>query len=42
MARPAIALGLAAATPLLYVVWANSRFSLRAALDPPTTAPQRT
>jgi hypothetical protein len=33
--RPAIALGLAAA-PLLYVVWANSRFCLRAALDPPT------
>lgn len=30
-ARPAIALGLAAA-PLLYVVWANSRFALRAAL----------
>ena len=29
--RPAIALGLAAA-PLLYVVWANSRFTLRAAL----------
>ncbi|MFY1671455.1 hypothetical protein ACN27G_16005 [Plantactinospora sp. WMMB334] len=38
VARPAIALGLAAA-PLLYVVWANSRFTLRAALDPPTTAP---
>lgn len=37
--RPALALGLAAA-PLLYVVWANSRFSLRPALDPPTTAPQ--
>jgi len=32
-ARPALGLGLAAA-PLLYVVWANSRFSLRAALDP--------
>ncbi|MFI5916732.1 hypothetical protein [Dactylosporangium sp. NPDC051541] len=31
--RPAIALGLAAA-PLLYVVWANSRFALRAALEP--------
>lgn len=31
--RPAVALGLAAA-PLLYVVWANSRFSLRAALGP--------
>jgi len=29
--RPAIAFGLAAA-PLLYVVWANSRFTLRAAL----------
>jgi len=29
--RPAIALGLAAA-PLLYVVWANSRFTLRSAL----------
>ena len=29
---PAIALGLAAA-PLLYVVWANSRFALRPALD---------
>ncbi|MEU7753025.1 hypothetical protein [Micromonospora sp. NPDC049171] len=39
-ARPAIALGLAAA-PLLYVVWANSRFTLRAALDPPAAAPQR-
>lgn len=38
--RPALALGLAAA-PMLYVVWANSRFSLRAALDPPgpATAP---
>ncbi|MFY1635005.1 hypothetical protein ACN27F_17320 [Solwaraspora sp. WMMB335] len=31
-ARPAIALGVAAA-PLLYTVWANSRFSLRPALD---------
>ena len=30
--RPAIALGLAAA-PLLYVVWANSRFTLRSALS---------
>lgn len=30
--RPAIAVGLAA-SPLLYVVWANSRFSLRPALD---------
>ncbi|MFC7480077.1 hypothetical protein ACFQX7_08605 [Luedemannella flava] len=35
-ARPALALGLAAA-PLLYVVWANSRSCLRVALDP---APQ--
>jgi uncharacterized membrane protein YesL len=33
-ARPALGLGLAAA-PLLYVVWGNSRFSLRAALDSP-------
>ncbi|HTJ38777.1 MAG TPA: hypothetical protein VL738_36570 [Dactylosporangium sp.] len=32
-ARPAVALGLAGA-PLLYVVWANSRFALRAALGP--------
>lgn len=31
--RPAIAFGLAAA-PLLYVVWANSRFTLREALGP--------
>ncbi len=31
-ARPAVALGLAAA-PLLYAVWANSRFTLRPALD---------
>ncbi|MBX6356280.1 MAG: DUF624 domain-containing protein [Micromonosporaceae bacterium] len=31
--RPALALGLAAA-PLLYLVWANSRFTLRAALGP--------
>jgi hypothetical protein len=30
-ARPALALGLAA-TPLLYVVWANSRVALTAAL----------
>jgi ABC-type transport system involved in multi-copper enzyme maturation permease subunit len=29
--RPALAFGLASA-PLLYVVWANSRFTLRAAL----------
>jgi hypothetical protein len=32
--RPAIALGLAAA-PLLYVIWANSRFTLRTALADP-------
>lgn len=32
-ARPAVALGLAA-SPLLYVVWANSRYTLRAALGP--------
>lgn len=32
-ARPAIALGLAAA-PLLYVVWANGRFAVRSALGP--------
>jgi hypothetical protein len=31
--RPAIGLGLVA-SPLLYAVWANSRFSLRPALDP--------
>ncbi len=31
--RPALALGLAA-TPLLYVVWANSRYTLQAALGP--------
>jgi hypothetical protein len=31
-ARPALGLGLAAA-PLLYVVWANTRWSLRPALD---------
>jgi uncharacterized membrane protein YesL len=31
--RPVIALGLAA-VPLLYVVWANSRFTLNAALGP--------
>jgi uncharacterized membrane protein YesL len=31
--RPAIALGLAA-SPLLYLVWANSRYTLRAALGP--------
>ncbi len=32
--RPAIGLGLAA-TPLLYVVWANSRYALRIVLEPP-------
>jgi uncharacterized membrane protein YesL len=32
-ARPAIGLGLVA-SPLLYVVWAGSRYSLRPALDP--------
>jgi uncharacterized membrane protein YesL len=37
--RPALALGLAAA-PLLYVVWANSRFTLRAALADPQPSPQ--
>jgi uncharacterized membrane protein YesL len=31
--RPALALGLAA-TPMLYVVWANSRFTLNPALGP--------
>ncbi|MFY1692995.1 hypothetical protein [Plantactinospora sp. WMMB782] len=41
VARPAIALGVAAA-PLLYVVWSNSRYSLRAALDPPTAAARST
>ncbi len=35
--RPAIALGLAAA-PLLYVVWAGSRFSLNPALGAPASA----
>jgi len=33
ISRPALALGLAAA-PLLYVVWANSRYTLAAALGP--------
>ena len=32
-ARPALGLGLGAA-PLLYVVWANSRYALSPALDP--------
>jgi uncharacterized membrane protein YesL len=36
-ARPAVALGLAA-SPLLYVVWANSRYTLRAALGPAARA----
>ncbi|MFV2114694.1 hypothetical protein ACFHW0_20485 [Micromonospora sp. LOL_025] len=40
-ARPAIALGVAAA-PLWYVVWSNSRYSLRAALDAPTAAARST
>lgn len=34
--RPALGLGLAAA-PLLYVIWANSRYALRPALDPADT-----
>jgi len=39
--RPAIAFGLAAA-PLLYLVWANSRFALREALGPtPAEPPHR-
>jgi uncharacterized membrane protein YesL len=38
-ARPALALGFAAA-PLLYVVWANTRFTLRPALDPPVAVHQ--
>jgi len=38
--RPALGLGFAAA-PLLYVVWANSRYSLRAALDPPRAVPHQ-
>ena len=37
-ARPALGLGLAAA-PLLYVVWANSRYALRPALDPDRGTP---
>ena len=35
--RPAVALGLAA-SPLLYVVWANSRYTLRVALGPAARA----
>jgi hypothetical protein len=38
-ARPAFGLGLAAA-PLLYVVWVNTRFTLRPALDPPLAVHQ--
>ncbi len=37
-AKPAVAFGLAAA-PLLYPVWANSRFTLRPALEPPDPTP---
>lgn len=37
-AKPALAVGLAAA-PLLYVVWANSRYSLRPVLPAPQEAP---
>ena len=40
-AKPALAIGLAAA-PLLYVVWANSRFSLRPALPAAHEAPSPT
>jgi uncharacterized membrane protein YesL len=36
--RPALGLGLVA-TPLLYVVWAGSRYSLRPALDPSPNQP---
>jgi uncharacterized membrane protein YesL len=39
--RPAVALGLAAA-PLLYVVWANSRFALRSVLQPAVGRPVTT
>jgi uncharacterized membrane protein YesL len=38
--RPALALGVAAA-PLLYTVWANSRFSLRPVLGPGNLRPTR-
>jgi uncharacterized membrane protein YesL len=38
--RPALALGVAAA-PLLYGVWANSRFSLRTVLGPGNLRPTR-
>ena len=38
--RPALALGVASA-PLLYVVWANSRFSLRSVLGPGNLRPTR-
>ncbi len=37
-AKPALAIGLAAA-PLLYVIWANSRYSLRAVLPREAAAP---
>ena len=37
-ARPALGLGLAAA-PLLYVVWANSRYALLAAIEPAEDRP---
>ena len=40
-AKPALAIGLATA-PLLYVVWANSRFSLRPALPAAHEAPSST
>jgi uncharacterized membrane protein YesL len=40
-ARPAVALGLAA-SPLLYVVWANGRYSLRPALRPAAQPATRT
>jgi uncharacterized membrane protein YesL len=40
-ARPAVALGLAA-SPLLYVVWANGRYSLRPALGPAAQPATRT
>lgn len=39
-AHPALELGIAA-TPLLYIVWANSRFTLRPALGMPAGAPSK-
>jgi len=36
--KPALGLGLVA-TPLLYLVWAGSRYSLRPALDPSPSQP---